>query len=97
MKTQINEIKRMQQLAGLINESQLSKDVLNKAKKFIKQNVPEAGNASQNQTFHFPLEEIDPEIVDYLNSNERLDTTVNNQSAIMYIGDDNDVIVEFGY
>jgi hypothetical protein len=42
------------------------------------------------------LEEVDPEIVDYLNSNERLDTTVNNQSAIMYISDD-EVVVEFGY
>jgi len=96
MKTQLNEIKRMQQLAGLINESQLNENVVIKAKKFIKQNVPGAGNVSQNKTFHFPLEEVDPEIVDYLNSNERLDTTVNNQSAIMYINDD-EVVVEFGY
>jgi hypothetical protein len=96
MKTQLNELKRMQQLAGLINESQLNENVVIKAKKFIKQNVPGAGNVSQNETFHFPLEEVDPEIVDYLNSNERLDTTVNNQSAIMYINDD-EVVVEFGY
>jgi hypothetical protein len=96
MKKQINEIKRMQQLAGLITESQLNEEVFNKAKEFIKQNVPGAGNVSQNETFHFPLEEVDPEIVDYLNSNERLDTTVNNQSAIMYISDD-EVVVEFGY
>ena len=77
-------------------ESQLNENVVIKAKEFIKQNVPGAGNVSQNETFHFPLEEVDPEIVDYLNSNERLDTTVNNQSAIMYISDD-EVVVEFGY
>ena len=79
-----------------VDESNINKNILNKAKEFIKQNVPGAGNVSQNETFHFPLEEVDPEIVNYLNSNERLDTTVNNQSAIMYISDD-EVVVEFGY
>jgi len=79
-----------------VDESNINKNIVIKAKKFIKQNVPGAGNVSQNETFHFPLEEVDPEIVDYLNSNERLDTTVNNQSAIMYISDD-EVVVEFGY
>lgn len=79
-----------------VDELNINKNILNKAKEFIKQNVPGAGNVSQNETFHFPLEEVDPEIVNYLNSNERLDTTVNNQSAIMYISDD-EVVVEFGY
>ena len=78
-----------------VDESNINKNILNKAKIFIKKHTP-AGNADQNETFHFPLEEVDPEIVDYLNSNERLDTTVNNQSAIMYISDD-EVVVEFGY
>ena len=78
-----------------VDESNINKNILNKAKIFIKKNTP-AGNADQNETFHFPLEDVDPEIVDYLNSNKRLDTTVNNQSTIMYISDD-EVVVEFGY
>jgi hypothetical protein len=78
-----------------VDESNINKNILNKAKIFIKKNTP-AGNADQNETFNFPLEDVDPEIVDYLNSNKRLDTTVNNQSTIMYIIDD-EVVVEFGY
>ena len=78
-----------------VDESNINKNILNKAKIFIKKNTP-AGNADQNETFNFPLKDVDPEIVNYLNSNKRLDTTVNNQSTIMYIIDD-EVVVEFGY
>ena len=93
MKQPLNEeFKRMQKLAGL-NENQMNENVTKKAKDFIKSNH-NPGEEEDYITYEYSSSKIDPEILKYIKDNERLNVTVNGQSAAMTLKG-NKVVVEF--
>lgn len=76
-----------------LDESRLNENISKKAKDFIRFNH-KPGEEEDYITYEYSLKEIDPDILDYIKKNKRLNVTVNGQpSAITLNG--NKVIVEF--
>jgi hypothetical protein len=62
---------------------------------FIKNNIPV--NPDESTTFHFPLDKINPEILQYLNKNKRLDIDMKDPNyghAVIY-KNNKEIIIEF--
>jgi hypothetical protein len=77
-----------EEISKVVNEN-----ISKKAKDFIKSNH-KPGEEEDRITYKYSLKEIDPEILDYIKKNKRLNVTVNGQSSAITLNG-NKVIVEF--
>ena len=71
----------------------VNENITKKAKDFIKSNH-NPGEEEDHITYEYSSSKIDPEILKYIKDNERLNVTVNGQSAAMTLKG-NKVVVEF--